>query len=252
MQSSSANARYLLLPNVAQQKSKHSWAFHSSVVNNSPLCANDENESNVCKSERRPVRKCYTAKHFSGPSGLATLACSNTKPTSPTLKHATKPFCSQVPQNLNQKFHFISSYNFGAILPSEKHLKLCVQSLLKLRSQKALFIHAHPQSYIYLLLSHFSCIYLNFSYQKAKSWTFPSKKLGLSMLTHRAVYIWTFPTVPLHPWVIPAHQGNSMLLQLVSPRRCRDKIMPKLLFTSLPWIICKSTFCFTTKQILSL
>ena len=61
-----------------------------------------ENESNVCKSERTPVRKCYTAKRFSGPRGLATLACSNTKPTSPTLKHATKPFCSQVPQNLNQ------------------------------------------------------------------------------------------------------------------------------------------------------
>ena len=83
MQSSSASARYL--PNVAQQESKHSWAFHSSVVNNSPLCANAENESNVCKSERRPVRKCYTAKRFAGPRGLATLACSDTKPTSPTL-----------------------------------------------------------------------------------------------------------------------------------------------------------------------
>ena len=182
MQSSSASARYL--PNVAQQESKHSWAFDSSVVNNSPLCANDENESNVCKSERRPVRKCYTAKRLSGPSGLATLVCSNTEPTSPTLKHATKPFCSQVPQNSNQKFHFISSYNFGAILPSEMHLKVCVQSLLKLRSQKALFIHAHSQSCTYLLLSHFSCIYLNFSCQKAepflpKSSVYPCSLTGL-------------------------------------------------------------------------
>ena len=74
-----------------------------------------------------------------------------------------------------------------------------------------------------------------------------------------SAYISTFPALPLHPWVMAAHQANWVLLPLVPPPpvecpgglHCRDKIMPLPLLTSAHWIDCKTSSSFLqTGQVL--